>query len=292
MAIGFFAKLFFAGLLGSMAVSAAPPQDSKCVNAGGRCQQDTGACEGGYVTNFCPSSGDSIRCWCIDDFSIPKQDSKCTSAGGKCSFTANPCSTGYLNDYCPNSSNAVKCCKPSGGGGSGSPCGVPKTRQGLVDAAMWAHNSGQRADYTQGASRWSGITDNKCPKKNIPPHMDCSSFVTWIYWSAFGKGADLLNGESWKGGYTGTLKDHGTAVSQSNAKIGDLVFYENPAHVTILVSKSPAKVVSFGSEGPVNYLNINYRPVSQIRTYKFAAQVTPESLDYLDPALAGEDGNS
>ncbi|KAI8824106.1 uncharacterized protein EV422DRAFT_306828 [Fimicolochytrium jonesii] len=256
------AKLFIATLAGLSIFVSAATQDPKCVNAGGICQATTSSCDGGYVTNYCPSSGDSIKCC------VPTNDAKCKGIGGTCKFTSTGCSKGFLTNYCPSGGDGIKCCPPSGGGGSGQPCSpVPKTRAGIVAAALWAHNTGTHATYTQGAGRWSGIDNHICPHSGIPPKMDCSSFVTWVYWSAFGNGADLLNGESWNAGYTGTLKDHGTAVSLSNAQVGDLVFYENPAHVTILVDKSPAQVVSFGSSGPVNLLNINYRTVSQIRRY-------------------------
>ncbi|KAJ3293467.1 hypothetical protein HK104_004438 [Borealophlyctis nickersoniae] len=244
-------------------------QDAKCKNAGGICQNTSKSCPAGYLSGYCPSSGNSIKC-CRPSGGIT-QDEECTDIGGKCQTTSSACAVGYLSGYCPSSGDSVKCCakKPPAPPAGSSPCAVPKTRDGIVKAAMWAHNSGTQIHYTQSSPRWSGISQHHCPHQSLPPDADCSSFATWIYWSAFGNQADILNGQSWKAGYTGTMQDHGRRVSFADAKLGDLVFYSDPAHVTILVDKSPAKVVSFGSSGPVNYVNMNYRTVTEIRTYDF-----------------------
>ncbi|KAJ3037608.1 hypothetical protein HDV00_001496 [Rhizophlyctis rosea] len=236
-------------------------QDSACVNIGGYCQDTSTSCSGSYLTNYCPSSGSSIKCC------KPYQDSKCTSIGGSCKYTNTPCSSGYLTDFCPSSGASVKCCGTASSGSS--TCGTAKTRAGLAAAAMWAHNSGQVITYTQGTSRWSGIDGNYCPKSggHNPPYADCSSFVTWIYWSAFGDGPDYLNGQSWSAGYTGTQESHGTLVSAANAQIGDLVFYQNPDHVGIIVTTSPLQVVEFGSTEVPALMPYNYRTVYQIRAY-------------------------
>ncbi|KAJ3048694.1 hypothetical protein HK097_010299 [Rhizophlyctis rosea] len=256
--------IFLTLLAASAAISqvAAQTQDSACVNAGGYCQSTGTSCSGSYLTNYCPSSGSTIKCC------QPKQDSACTAINGSCKYTNTPCSSGYLSNYCPSSGNNVKCCASSSGSTS-SPCGIPKTRAGLAAAALWAHNSGQSISYTQGASRWSGITSRTCPKSggSNPSYADCSAFVTWIYWSAFGNGPDNLNGATWSAGYTGTLLDHGASVSVANVRLADLVFYENPAHVGIVVSLSPLQVVQFGSTGVPKLSAYNYRTVTDIRTY-------------------------
>ncbi|KAJ3039957.1 hypothetical protein HDV00_011623 [Rhizophlyctis rosea] len=174
---------------------------------------------------------------------------------------------------CTSSSTPAKPKPTTAPANNNSPCNVPKTRQGIVDAAMWAHNTGKTIYYTQDVTpRWEGIRNKLCPHKSLPKHADCSSFTTWIYWSAFGKGTDKLSGEKWKGGNTASLKNHGKRVSLAEAKIGDLVFYENPAHVTILVQKNPAKVISYGRTGTVHLLAIDphtkvHGTHSQIRTY-------------------------
>ncbi|KAJ3040652.1 hypothetical protein HDV00_010677 [Rhizophlyctis rosea] len=158
--------------------------------------------------------------------------------------------------------------KPTKAPSNNSPCGVAKTRQGIVNAAMWAHKYGRSITYTQGSSRWYGIKHKLCPYHALPKFADCSSFTTWIYWSAFGKGSDKLNGQRWSAGYTGTMQDHGKRVSFAQAKVGDLVFYTGPDHVTILVSKSPARVISYGSTGTVHLIPMNWKKPSQIRSYE------------------------
>lgn len=52
--------------------------------------------------------------------------------------------------------------------------------------------------------RWQGIDDTVCPNA-IPDSADCSSLITWIYWTAFGKGPDYLNNANWGWGYTATM---------------------------------------------------------------------------------------
>jgi len=148
------------------------------------------------------------------------------------------------------------------------PCSkVKPTRQGIADAAMWAYNSKKHITYSQSPSRWSGISQRVCPYSKVPPIADCSSFVSWLFWSAFGNGKDFLNGQSWKAGYTGTMGSHGKSVSLAQARPGDVVLYGNApySHATLYVGKN--KVVSFGKNGPAQLLAINYRTPYHIRSY-------------------------
>ena len=150
---------------------------------------------------------------------------------------------------------------------NGSPCKVPPTRQGIVDAAMWAHSSGKYINYSQGGSRWSGISQKTCPYQGVPHITDCSAFVTWLYWSAFGNGKDFVNGQDWKAGYTGSMGSHGTPVSLAQARPGDVVLYGSHPyhHATLYVGNN--KVISFGANGPAKLLPINYRGDYHIRSY-------------------------
>jgi cell wall-associated NlpC family hydrolase len=154
--------------------------------------------------------------------------------------------------------------RPSGGAG---PCNIAPNRQGIVAAAMWAANSGKYISYSQGGSRWSGITKHVCPYQGVPPVTDCSAFVTWLFWSAFGNGNDFINGQGWRAGYTGTMGSHGTSVSLAQARPGDIVLYGSGTydHATLYVGNN--KVVSFGSNGPAKLLPINYRSGYHIRSY-------------------------
>jgi cell wall-associated NlpC family hydrolase len=120
--------------------------------------------------------------------------------------------------------------------------------------------------YTEGPKRWSGITGKVCPTK-APEYSDCSSFVTWIYWTLFGNGNDFMNGEGWSGGYTGTLDQHGTQVPMSvnDLQIGDLCFYYHPMH-HVAIYVGGGKVVTHGMD-PVGYYAWNYAPVDFCRRY-------------------------
>jgi len=153
--------------------------------------------------------------------------------------------------------------KPSGSG----PCNVAPTRQGITAAAMWAVNSKQYITYSQSATRWSGINNRVCPYSKVPPIADCSSFVSWLFWSAFGNGNDFVNGQNWKAGYTGTMGSHGRSVSLANARPGDIVLYGSSPynHATLYVGNN--KVVSFGKNGPAQLLPINYRGDYHVRSY-------------------------
>ncbi len=105
-----------------------------------------------------------------------------------------------------------------------------------------------------------------CPKKS-PPYSDCSSTVTWIYWTLFGNGPDFMNGEQWGAGYTGTLDKHGINVGANTADlaIGDLCFYYHPMH-HVAVYVGGGKVVSHGTD-PVGYNAWDYAPVDFCRRY-------------------------
>jgi hypothetical protein len=93
------------------------------------------------------------------------------------------------------------------------------------------------------------------------------------YWTVVGSGPDIVNGDSWKGGYTGTMESHGKKISYSAIQAGgastptayrthkthpfkhvrahtikrmwraaDLVFYQNPDHVTIYIGSGKVSV--------------------------------------------------
>lgn len=75
---------------------------------------------------------------------------------------------------------------------------------------------------------------------------------------------DVVNGQSWRAGFTGTQLSNGISVSARSMLPGDLVIYRG--HVAIYVGNG--KVVSHGSEaGPV-LVPWNYRgDVVSIRRY-------------------------
>lgn len=134
------------------------------------------------------------------------------------------------------------------------------------DAARCYANRG-RIHYTQGGSRWQGISSRRSAIRNTyPNYADCSSLATWLLWDAMHRPygtRDLVNNTRWLYGYTGSMYRRGKAVTKlSSVKIGDLVFYGNqgggiPSHVAIAIGGG--RVLSHGSESGPLILNIDYR---------------------------------
>src|SRR4051812_7074846 len=145
-------------------------------------------------------------------------------------------------------------------------------RDRVVRAAMLGLHHAAEIHYTQDARRWDGIRyGRRVQLGDFPRWADCSSFVTWCWWDALGgpsAGPDILNGQAWQAGYTGTLMAHGTRVSLTEALPGDLVFYgPRPGnHVPVGVARD--RVVSPGSEGGPSLLSPGYRrDLSEVRRY-------------------------
>ena len=123
-----------------------------------------------------------------------------------------------------------------------------------------------------------GITGHfNAAQGRYPQHADCSAFVTWCLWNALHLGFgldDIVNGDGWRGGYTGTLALHGREVKHlKNVIRGDVVLY-GPAptfeHTAIVVGHHQDKpvVVSNGSEPGPFLLAYDYRSdANMIRRY-------------------------
>jgi len=124
-----------------------------------------------------------------------------------------------------------------------------------ADALFTQHSSD--GIYTQDRAgepccRWEGIRHATCPP-DAPQKSDCSSAVTWIYWTVLGNGPDFLNGDNWNGGYTGTLSSHGQVIPCENMQKGDPAFF--PGHVNMYIGdgqcvdhgSAPVRHVSLGS---------------------------------------------
>jgi len=225
----------------------------------GVCQDKTKvSCAAGYQSGMCPGNANIVCC----PMSTP-------SCSGQCSDNSVPCSTGYQSGKCPGASNIQCCPTSSGGGGSGGgspPSGTSAQRQALYTAAMALYNNRAHEHYTQGPSRWVGITDGVRPP-NAPSYSDCSSATTWMYWTVFGSGPDFLNNQNWRAGYTGSMSGRGRSVSCSSMQIGDLAFYGKPTISHVAMSIGGGRVVSHGSD-PVGLYSYNYRSdLNQCRTY-------------------------
>lgn len=167
---------------------------------------------------------------------------------------------------------------------SGSVSGLTRpqrqqAREHATNAALLGLHHAAALHYTEGAQRWEGIATHRISAKGeYPHHADCSAFATWCLWNALHLGfglADIVNGEDWKAGYTGTMAQHGRLVEHGREVVlrGDCVLY-GPAptfeHVAIVVGHSGGKpvVVSNGSEPGPYLLPFDYRSdVGEFRRY-------------------------
>jgi len=138
-----------------------------------------------------------------------------------------PCSGGSGGNSMPSGGGSM----PSGGGsmpsGGGSmPSGSTSSqRQSLVACGQALYNNRANEHYNENSpQRWSGIDDKVYPP-SAPTYSDCSSAVTWCYWTIFGNGPDIINGENWSAGYTGTMATHGQEIDCSQMQPGDVVLY-------------------------------------------------------------------
>ena len=155
---------------------------------------------------------------------------------------------------------------------------IKALRARVVRAAMLGYQHAAQVHYTEGDRRWDGIA-NRCRSHlgRFPRYADCSSYVTWCLWDALGgpsAGPDVINGQQWRAGYTGTMRQNGRRLPGSlaqqlaNAQPGDLVHYGagTGKHVTVVVGKD--KVISHGGEGAPFLLKPDYRSdVQEVRRY-------------------------
>lgn len=141
-----------------------------------------------------------------------------------------------------------------------------EARKKVVRAAMLGYRHAPAIHYTQSAARWQGIDRHlRSYKGRFPTQADCSSFATWVLWDALLKHindglGDIVNGQRWKAGYTGTILQHGQSISRPSLA-GDLIVYgrrgSTGAHVAISVGGR--KAVSHGSEGGPYLVDYQYR---------------------------------
>eukprot|EP00808_Paulinella_micropora_P017180 g82728.t1 len=120
--------------------------------------------------------------------------------------------------------------------------GITSDRAGLLAAAIWIAE--KPVTYSQAMDkRWSGIDKHICPGDKHMFYADCSSLVTWVYWTAFGKGPDFVNAKNWK---AGTVDFESHLISLSQAVPGDIFLHGKPIrHVTMYMGNG--KVLSHGS---------------------------------------------
>jgi len=127
--------------------------------------------------------------------------------------------------------------------------------------------SNQSIAYSEGPGKWSGFNNRFCPFNKVPLVADSSSFVTWLYWSAFGGDRDFLNNENWKTGNANSLGNHGTPVPLAEAQPGDIVMYGSAPYDHAAVYVGNNQVVTFEENGPAKLVPIDYRSPYIVRSY-------------------------
>ena len=142
---------------------------------------------------------------------------------------------------------------------------------------MLGYRNKDKVHYTQKSRRWDGINkDYQASKGEYPKYADCSAYATWCIWNGLDhyRCRDTVNGLRWKGGYTGTMLNHGKRIRKlANVLPGDCVIYGrggNGRHTAIVVGRRDGvpMVVSHGSESGPYYVRWDYRSdVMSIRRY-------------------------
>lgn len=149
-----------------------------------------------------------------------------------------------------------------------------------VQALILALHHAPQVHYTQGSQRWEGIDHHLVARRGeYPRHADCSAMFSWAIYQGVHLGlglGDIVNGENWEGGWTGTLARHGREVlHESHLLPMDAVLYgrgPNYDHVAAIVrrrkSDNKPLVISHGSENGPYLLPFDYRPdVGEFRRY-------------------------
>lgn len=147
-------------------------------------------------------------------------------------------------------------------------------RKEAVDAALQAAILGLHHEpsihYTQGPLRWQGIDRHRVAAHGEYPNFaDCSAFVTWCLWNGLwvrtGHHSDIVNGQNWRAGYTGTLLLHGRAVDSPIP--GDAIIYGPGTGEHVTLYTGGGLCVSHGSEAGPMLLPWRYRGDVRIRRY-------------------------
>lgn len=137
-------------------------------------------------------------------------------------------------------------------------------RERIVNAAKWALEHKADFKYAQVRPMAKSLFSPDAFTKT-----DCSAFSTLCYKAA---GVKDPNGLGYGGGgNTVTLKSNGR--STHSPEPGDLIFYEHPEHVAVYIGDG--KVIELGGTPGPNEEAINYRTVSQMRTYSLETSSTP-----------------
>jgi hypothetical protein len=152
-----------------------------------------------------------------------------------------------------------------------SPAHARKAVNDTLQAAVLGLHHAPAIHYTQDERRWQGIDRHRVASSGeFPNYADCSAFATWCLWNGLRAHlghSDVVNGERWEGGFTGTLLEHGRPVDAPAP--GDLAIYGSgfPGEHTAVYTGG-GFVVSHGSEAGPLLLHLHYRgDLMQIRRY-------------------------
>lgn len=129
-------------------------------------------------------------------------------------------------------------------------------RERVTDYAKWAVAREPSIHYAQ---------VRPIPKSpwGLPLYTDCSGLATLAYKAG---GCPDPNGSSYNGsGNTSSLQAHGTHITTSRLRPGDLVFYDHPDHVGIYMGNG--YVIEHGSDRGPRWEPTNYRRVTACRSY-------------------------
>lgn len=150
-----------------------------------------------------------------------------------------------------------------------------RARDLAVAAAFLGLHNAPVIHYSQNATaRWEGISGRlKAWRRAFPRNADCSAFVTWCLWNGLSHYGvrDVVNGQNWRAGYTGTMVSRGKrVVHEANIMRGDLALYGDPfggsGHVAVCVGGG--MVISHGSESGPHFLPLHYRSdLREVRRY-------------------------
>jgi hypothetical protein len=147
-------------------------------------------------------------------------------------------------------------------------------RDVVTAAALLGVQHKDEVHYTQQWDlRWQGIeSSRKAAQGQFPHHADCSAFVTWCLWQALGDGPDVVNGERWTAGFTGTMVEHGKVIDDNRHAVrGDAVLYGSPTpfHTAIIIGRRDGKLLaaSHGEETGPYIVPWDAWQVNSIRRY-------------------------
>lgn len=132
-------------------------------------------------------------------------------------------------------------------------------RAAILHALNLSVANSSKIGYTESSPpRWAWFTEKiYAALGKFPTALDCSAWATWILYQGLRlfHVRDLINGEHWGGGFTGTMLAHGKLVAhRANVKLGDLAIYNG--HVAVCIGGG--YVLSHGSLG-IHKLEIDYR---------------------------------